>query len=130
MTQIDRCDALYDELQFNDRGWVKLDTLLLLLSDVYPMSAKARLNPHNSTARRVLTRDIAYINASPEYEKVIIHGDQGVKIATEEEATRFFGAKKAELARAFHALRTFGKKIGLDGQIDLDGDVVEAFAGE
>lgn len=129
MTNEERRDNLYGQL---DRlnGWYTLEELLAWLPVSYPVDFSRCKNITNSRARRLMTEDIAAINADPRYEKIIIHGNNGVKIATEEEAARFYAARKAELARSFRSLRQIGRKIGLDGQIDLEGDVVEAFAGE
>ena len=129
MTNEERRDNLYAWLDNLD-GWFTLEELLTFLPMSYPVNWARCKNITNSRARRLMTEDIAAINSDPRYEKIIIHGNNGVKIATEEEAARFFSARKAELARSFRSLREIGRKIGLDGQIDLDGEVVEAFAGE
>ena len=129
MTNEERRDNLYGQL---DRlnGWYTLEELLAWLPVSYPIDFARCKNITNSRARRLMTEDIAAINSDPRYEKIIIHGNKGVKIATEEEARRFFLSRKAETARSWRSLRELGRKIGLDGQIDLDGEVVEAFAGE
>ena len=129
MTAAERRDNLYWILD-NYNAWFMMEELLAILPVSYPVDFTRCKDLKNSRARRLMTEDIAAINADPQYEKIIIHGNAGVKLATEDEAIRFYGSKKAELARAWRSLRQIGRKIGLDGQIDLDGEVVEAFAGE
>lgn len=82
---------------------------------------------HSSYARRLLTNDIQAINADPSYEKIIISASGGIKLANAEEANRFINAELCETFRKLKRTRFLLKKMKLDGQINLEGQVREAF---
>ena len=85
---------------------------------------------HNSQARRVLTRDIEEINASDKYEKIIISGNRGIKLANAEEFERFVRSEYAEIFRKLRRVRSISWKGALNLQGDLDGNIIESFIEE
>ena len=74
---------------------------------------------HNSQARRVLTRDIEEINASDKYEKIIISGNRGIKLANAQEYDRFIRAEYAEIFRKLRRVQGINRKASLDYQYDM-----------
>ena len=84
---------------------------------------------HNSQARRLLTRDIEEINSSDKYEKIIISGNRGIKLANAKEYDRFISAEYAEIFRKLRRVRGICVKGGLNNQADLEGQIREAFMG-
>jgi len=85
---------------------------------------------HNSWTRRLLTEDIERINASAKFEKVIISGSRGIKIATEEEFSRFIGSELGEIFGKLKRVRRLAKKGSRNMQIDFEGQVRKAFLEE
>ena len=84
-------------------------------------------NYHNSWARRLLTKDIKYINDSDAYSKVIVSGDRGIKIANKADLDRFISAETKEIFKKLATVRKVAKKGSRDQQIDLEGRIYEAF---
>lgn len=84
---------------------------------------------HNSAARRLLTADIEAINASDAFEKIIIHGNRGIKLATEEEFERFLKAEFAEVFKKLRRVRKLAAKGGRNSQMDIDGHISVVFQG-
>ncbi len=82
---------------------------------------------HNSAARRILTADIEAVNSSDKYEKTIISGSRGIKLATEEEFDSFIAAELAEIFKKLKRIRKLMKKGGKNKQIDIEGKIAEAF---
>ena len=84
-------------------------------------------NYHNSGARRLLTRDIKYINNSSEFEKIIISGDRGIKLANQRECEKFMRSEYREVFRKLKQVRRIGTKVLKDQQMDFEGQVYQAF---
>ena len=84
-------------------------------------------NYHNSWARRLLTKDVKYINDSDAYSKVIVSGDRGIKIANKADLDRFISAETKEIFKKLATVRKVAKKGSRDQQIDLEGRIYEAF---
>ena len=59
-----------------------------------------------------MSRDIKAINDSPKYEKIIIHGDEGLKIADDAEAAQYVRSRINEAARQLAQAETLKRKIG------------------
>ena len=85
---------------------------------------------HNSSARRLLTRDIEEINGSEAYPKIIISTKHGIKLASENEFKRFLDAEFREIFRKLKRVSKIAKKGSADQQINLEGEIREAFLGE
>lgn len=84
---------------------------------------------HNSTTRRLLTRDIEAVNSSDKFEKIIISGRKGIKLANEDDFERFLKAEFSEIFKKLKRVRGMAKKASMDQQIDLEGQIREAFLG-
>lgn len=119
------CDYL---LQKKDE-WTSEADLACELYDFYG-NAKAYLAPkeyHDTRERTILSDDIAEINADFDFEKIIISGRNGIKIASEDEFDRFidnqFKATFKKLARIYK----MAKKVKRHNQMDFGGHTVEAF---
>lgn len=84
---------------------------------------------HDSTARRMLTADIEAINTSEDYPMIIISGNQGIKLASRGEFSRFIAAEYKEVFTKLSRVRKIARKGGMDLQTDLEGEVREAFEG-
>lgn len=80
---------------------------------------------HNSTARRMLTRDIKEINEDPAYERIVISssGKKGVKLATREEALAFIVKNKMPCFRKLKRIAVLEDKLIRTGQINIEGEV-------
>ena len=85
---------------------------------------------HNSTARRMLTEDIEAINASHDYEKVIISGNNGIKLASKEEFDAFVASETKEIFTKLKRLRRIISKGNVDQMLTLEGKITEAFMTE
>ncbi|MBQ9347888.1 MAG: hypothetical protein IJT94_11230 [Oscillibacter sp.] len=121
-----RQEELYKFLLGRGDKWTSMeqttDTIRL-----YP--AYFRTTYHNSTARRLLTRDIETINLSGRYEKVIISGTKGIKLATRDEFSRFVKAECREIFAKLKRVRQIIRKGSDDQQVDFEGEIREAFLG-
>ena len=84
-------------------------------------------NYHNSWARRLLTRDIEYINSTDVFDRIIISGSKGIKIASEDELTDFLKAETVEVFRKLKRLRKIAKKAARDQQLTIEGRIKEVF---
>ena len=109
-----------------DRGdkWTSMEETTDSISD-YP--AYFRSNYHNSQARRLLTRDIEAINSSDEFEKIIISGNRGIKLADATEFEKFIRSETAEIFRKLKRVRKLIKKGSKDQQVTLEGEIEEPF---
>lgn len=84
-------------------------------------------NYHNSHARRLLTKDIEYINSTDVFDRIIISGSRGIKIANEDELSDFLKAETTEVFKKLKRLRKIAKKAARDQQITLEGKIKEVF---
>lgn len=75
----------------------------------------------------MLTADIEAVNNSDRYEKTIISGSRGIKLATEDEFESFIAAELAEIFKKLKRIRKLIKKGGKNRQIDIEGRIAEAF---
>lgn len=119
-----RQEELYKFLLSRGDKWTSMerctDTIRL-----YP--AYFRTTYHNSTARRWLTKDIEAINANGDYEKIIISGSHGIKLATQSEFDKFVASETKEIFRKLRRLRRIMRKGSVDQMLDLQGKITEAF---
>ena len=86
---------LYSFLLSHADQWVPLEVIASRMRSLYP--AFREVNFHNSSARRHITADIQAINESHDFEKLVVHGSLGVKIATKEEAERYLHCAYCEI---------------------------------
>lgn len=119
-----RQEALYRFLLERGDQWTSMEQTTDSIK-LYP--AYFRTNYHNSAARRLLTHDIEQINASERFEKIIVSGSHGIKIANESEFSRFLTAELKEVFKKLWRVRKLAGKAGHDQQIDLEGQIREAF---
>ena len=87
-------------------------------------------NYHNSATRRLLTKDIEYINATDVFDRIIISGSKGVKIANEEELGEWLQVEFKEVFKKLKRLRHMARKATHDQQISLEGKIREIFLKE
>lgn len=122
-----RQEALYRFLLRRGNEWTSMEETTRRV-ELYPR-AKSRVyhSYHNSSARRLLTRDIEQINASDNYEKIIISGNRGIKIADESEFRSFVRAELREIFAKLRRVRRIAKKGSRDQQIDIEGRIAQAF---
>lgn len=121
-----RQEALYDFLLARGDKWTSMEQT----TDSIPLyPTYTRSTYHNSTARRLLTRDIEAVNASEKFEKIIISGNKGIKLANENDFQKFLKTEFGEIFRKLKRVRLIASKGGKDQQIDLEGQIREAFLG-
>ena len=121
-----RQEALYRFLLARGDRWTAMEQATDTVKE-YPAFFTGHY--HNSRTRRLLTEDIAAINGRSDFEKIIVSGSRGIKLATEEEFSRFLDAELREVFRKLKRLRRLARKGGRDQQIDLEGRISEAFLG-
>ena len=126
MTNEERQANLYAFLMKKGDMWTRMIEASCCV-DGYPIGWTTSF--HNSQARRLLTRDIEEINSSDKYEKIIISGNRGIKLANAKEYDRFISAEYAEIFRKLRRVRGICVKGGLNNQADLEGQIREAFMG-
>ena len=122
-----RQEALYNFLISRGNVWTSTAECTDSIN-LYPAFFKGYY--HNSAARRHLTEDISNINRNPKYEKIIVHSNDGIKIATEEEAIAYLKSRKKEAIKMLAAVSAIAKKISRDQQLNLQGEIAEAFLKE
>ena len=122
-----RQEALYSFLLSRGNVWTSMEQCTDSIS-LYPAFFTGYY--HNSPARRALTEDISWINRDPQYDKIIIHGNDGIKIATEEEAIAYLKSRKKEAIKMLSMVSAIAKKISRDQQLNLQGEIAEAFLKE
>ena len=109
--------ALVAVLEFHNR-WMKQEEVLKTMGDFYP-SVREGIDVHNSHARSMLTKDIQEINESQTLNRIIVHSPKGIKVATEEEATKYLHNQYRETLNKLKRIKKMEKKMELNGQYDL-----------
>jgi len=123
----ERREALYSFLLARGDKWTSMEQT----TDSIPMyPTYTRSTYHNSTARRLLTRDIEAVNSSDKFEKIIVSGKYGIKLANENDFQKFLKSEFGEIFRKLRRVRRIAQKGSRDQQIDLEGQVREAFLAE
>ena len=122
----ERREALYSFLLARGDKWTSMEQT----TDSIPMyPTYTRSTYHNSTARRLLTRDIEAVNSADKFEKIIVSGKYGIKLANENDFQKFLKSEFGEIFRKLRRVRTIARKGSKDQQIDLEGQIREAFLG-
>lgn len=124
-TDEERQEVLYDFLQRRGAEWTPMKSVIGRLDEWYPDLYLRGF--HNSNARRMLTRDIEEINSSDRFEKIIISGNYGIKLADKAEFEYFIASEYAEIFRKLKRVRMLAKKGGLDRQCTIEGEIREVF---
>lgn len=123
----ERREALYSFLLARGDKWTSMEQT----TDSIPMyPTYTRSTYHNSTARRLLTRDIESVNSADKFEKIIVSGKYGIKLANENDFQKFLKSEFKEIFAKLRRVRTIARKGSHDQQIDLEGQVREAFLAE
>ena len=131
----ERCRILYKYLIGKGDQWTKTDEVCNDLHKYYPFDDwffdRGGLDAfHDSNARMMITNDIRLINESGNFEKIIISGKRGIKIANQKEAEKYIANQYRAIFRRFKRLRVLSKKAEANGQIDIYNDTVNAFLEE
>lgn len=82
---------------------------------------------HDTHERCLLSKTISEINETMEYEKIIISSSKGIKLANEEEFERYIKNLYRSVFKKLKRVRIMEKKGNANGQINFNGDEVEAF---
>jgi len=125
-----RKGSVYDLLLAKGNVWTTMEECTDSIN-LYPAFFTG--DYHNSDTRRLLSKDIRDINLDPEYEKVIVHGingNKGIKLGTESEAIEYLNSCKKEAIRKLALANAIAKKISRDQQLNLQGEIAEAFLKE
>lgn len=83
--------------------WVNQETVAYELFEYYGYLGDGNFS--NSTARRMMTADIQAINEDLNVEKIIIQGNKGIKIASQEEFNRYISSQYASVFRRLKRIR-------------------------
>lgn len=120
----ERQEALYRFLLSRGDKW----TLQQVATSTVPMyPAVLSKYYHGSTASRLISKDIQDINASHDYECIIISGNNGIKLATEAEYEIFVKSEIKEIFAKLKRVREIMKKGSRNMQLDLAGEITQAF---
>ena len=125
----ERQNALYEFLISRADRWTAEFEIGRELYEYYGNS-EACLSPadyHNTHQRRVLSLDVAQINGSADFEKIIIYCSKGINIASENEFAAHIRRQYSAIFRKLRRVRTMEKKARLHNQIGIDGETVDAF---
>ena len=128
-----RQETLVAFLQSKD-GPVKQEVVLAFLDGFYEYrkelfdNEQSRRHPHETNARRVLTRDIKAIRETGRY--TIISNDKGIWLGTIEEATLYHKLRLLRFAKYIQKEKEILNRYGIVGQFDTDGNWVEVEAKE
>ena len=125
-SDVRRMEELYLFLLSRGDRWTSMEQVTDSIS-AYPCFFKT--NYHNSSARRMLTADVAWLNEQGPYDGIIISGNKGIKLANKEELGQFIRAELAEIFRKLKRVRMIAAKANLDQQYDLDGAYRDVFMG-
>ena len=86
-------------------------------------SGSGAKHPHETAARRALTKDIKAIRDTGEY--AIISNGKGVTLGTVEMAAAYHKRRLLHFARYIQKEKEILKRYGIIGQIDTEGNWVE-----
>lgn len=120
----ERQEALYRFLLSRGDHWTPSD---MATSFVIQYPAYFGDKYHSSNASRLLSSDIQEINGSRDYDCIIISGNRGIKLATEEEYERFVNAELKEIFDKLRRVKKVIKKGRRNMQLDMEGRIAEAF---
>lgn len=127
----ERRKALYDYLIRKGDVWTNQMDVVYALDNYYDTASfYSAKDFHNCTPRHILTDDIRAINASKEFEKVIISGGSGIKIANEEEFSEYLQKQYSNLFKKLKRIRAIEKKASSNNQMTVSGKVIKTFLEE
>ena len=122
---------LYNFLKERGDSWTTQKDIAHALKDCYDVSSDST-NFHDCKARQQMTVDIRKINESNVIQKVIISSPKGVKIANEEEFSRYIRKELNAAVRKLLRAKQKLKKGELNGQYKItfgnhERNIIEAF---
>ena len=130
----DRLNALYEFLIEQGDQWTETLDVYNNLCEFYGGEEQEMYLSsdefHNTAERILITNDIRYINESVHFQKIIISGKKGVKIANEKEAERYIRNMYSAVFRRLKRVRAIEKKASRNGQITLDYLTIKSFLEE
>ena len=121
-----RQEALYRFLLSRGDQWTSMEQATDAVA-LYPTFYRGTY--HNSRARRMLTSDIERINGRNCFDKIIVSGSRGIKLATEKDFAHFIDSELREVFAKLKRIRTIARKASRDQQISMEGKIAEAFLG-
>lgn len=126
----DRQLDLYAFLLKQGNQWTKQEDIAYALFGWYHYTGD---NFHDSRARILMTMDIRALNDSESIPKIIVSSPSGVKLATEQEFTRYIRSEYKSVFNKLKRVRVKERKGMMNGQTQLfkpDLDAIEAFLNE
>lgn len=128
----ERRERLYS-LLLKENGWVEQECVAALMFPYYSDYDEGHF--HESASRYLMTTDIQSINNDPNFEKIIICTNEGIKIAEEAEIEGYLKSQYSALFRKLKRIKNVERKASLDGQLKADFDghanhIIEAFKRE
>lgn len=86
---------------------------------------------HSSGAAKDISEDVQAINSSSVIQKIVLSGNKGHKLATEEEADKFIGKRIMCAVAQLNRAKKLSRKASKDGQYRIvfgkERDIIEAF---
>ena len=122
-----RQEALVGLLQYANKT-LPQEAILEIMDNHYEYEPDKSKHPHETNARRVLTRDIKAIRETGRY--TIISNDKGIRLGTIEEATLYHKLRLLRFAKYIQKEKEILNRYGIVGQFDTDGNWVEVEAKE
>ena len=104
------------------------ESILEIMDNHYEYEPDKQKHPHETNARRVLTRDIKAIRETGRY--TIISNDKGIRLGTIEEAALYHKMRLLRFAKYIQKEKEILNRYGIVGQFDTDGNWVEVEAKE
>lgn len=123
----ERQERLVAVLQFAN-GALNQEAILEIMDNHYEYEPDKSKHPHETNARRVLTRDIKAIRETGRY--TIISNDKGIRLGTIEEATLYHKLRLLRFAKYIQKEKEILNRYGIRGQFDTDGNWIEVEAKE
>jgi hypothetical protein len=121
--------ALYNYLLSRNGEWTTHAEIARELYREYG-NAECCLEPkdyHNTSERIEILKTCRDINSSYEFDKIIISGSKGIKLATEEEFNKYIRNQYRAIFRKLKRTRELERKAIRNNQINFMGNFVEAF---
>lgn len=116
--QLKRQRKLYNFLIRNGNKYIEQRDVADHLYKYYPYNRNKYF--HNCKERMMMTDDIRAINNSSEFEKIIIQGSDGIKIATKKEFNRYMKSQLSTITAMWKRWWVKVNKGKLDKAMKLD----------
>lgn len=125
----ERQKALYDYLVSMGDEWTTQADIARELYEYYG-NGECCLAPkefHDTTERLEMAKTCREINASCDFEKIIISNSKGIKLATEEEFNKYINNQYRSIFKKLKRTRELHRKANRNNQINFMGEFVESF---